>query len=131
MSVPDWMIDTPSASVDDLAALVARLARELRRAAPGNDLPDRAVDYLKRHGLQGSPFRAPAAQPVAAEGWQPIETAPMDETSVLIYSPREGVRSGYFAGGLWQGGAWFSNPEDKKAAQPTHWQHLPDPPTPA
>jgi hypothetical protein len=45
------------ATVDDLAALVARLAHSLRQAAPDNDLPDKAVDYLRRKGLQGSPLR--------------------------------------------------------------------------
>ena len=45
--------------VDDLSALVARLARALRKAAPGNDLSDKAVDYLRRNGLQGSPLRSP------------------------------------------------------------------------
>lgn len=42
---------------DDLAALVARLAHALRKAAPGNDLPEKAMDYLRRKGLQGSPMR--------------------------------------------------------------------------
>lgn len=45
------------AHVDDLAALVHRLARALRRAAPDHDLPVRALDYLARHGLQGSVWR--------------------------------------------------------------------------
>ena len=41
----------------DLAALVARLVRALRKAAPEHDLPERALDYLKREGLCGSPLR--------------------------------------------------------------------------
>lgn len=44
--------------VDDLAALVARLVRALRTAAPGHDLPEKALDYLKRKGLTGSALRA-------------------------------------------------------------------------
>lgn len=47
--------------VDDLRTLVARLVRSLRQAAPGNDLADKAVDYLRRHGLAGSPLRHAAA----------------------------------------------------------------------
>lgn len=48
---------------DDLVALVQRLARELRRAAPDNDLPEKALDYLRRKNLQGTPLRgADAAQ---------------------------------------------------------------------
>jgi phage gpG-like protein len=42
---------------DDLTALVARLAHSLRKAAPDNDLPAKALDYLCRKGLQGSPLR--------------------------------------------------------------------------
>lgn len=42
---------------EDLAALVRRLAHSLRKAAPGNDLPEKALDYLKRESLQGSPLR--------------------------------------------------------------------------
>lgn len=42
---------------DDLAALVRRLARSLRKAAPDHDLPSKALDYLARNGLQGSPLR--------------------------------------------------------------------------
>lgn len=41
----------------DLAALVRQLARSLRKAAPEHDLPVKALDYLKRKGLQGSPLR--------------------------------------------------------------------------
>lgn len=42
---------------EDLAALVRRLAHSLRKAAPGNDLPEKALDYLRREALQGSPLR--------------------------------------------------------------------------
>lgn len=41
----------------DLSMLVARLASALRKAMPGNDLSDKAIDYLKRHGLQGTVVR--------------------------------------------------------------------------
>lgn len=43
--------------VDDLAALVRRLVHSLSKAAPDNTLPAKAVDYLQRKGLQGSPLR--------------------------------------------------------------------------
>lgn len=42
---------------DDLAALVRRLAHSLRKASPDNDLSSKALDYLTRTGLQGSPLR--------------------------------------------------------------------------
>jgi hypothetical protein len=44
-------------NVVDLAMLVAKLARALRKAAPEHDLPARAMDYLQREGLCGSPLR--------------------------------------------------------------------------
>lgn len=43
--------------VDDLAALVRQLVRAHGKAVPRNNLCSRAMDYLKRHGLLGSPLR--------------------------------------------------------------------------
>ena len=44
---------------DDLAMLVRKLANALRKAAPDHSLPARAIDYLRRKGLQGSILREP------------------------------------------------------------------------
>ncbi len=46
-------------NVGDLAMLVKQLVHALRKAAPDHDLPARASDYLKRHGLSGTPLRTP------------------------------------------------------------------------
>lgn len=43
--------------LNELAALVARLVRALRKAAPTNELSIQAIDYLKRQQLSGSPLR--------------------------------------------------------------------------
>ena len=43
--------------VDDLASLLRRLAHSLRKAAPDNDLPGKALDYLQRHGQAGAVLR--------------------------------------------------------------------------
>lgn len=43
--------------VGDLAMLVSRLSRKLRKATPEDDLPAQALDYLNRNGLSGSPLR--------------------------------------------------------------------------
>jgi len=59
--------------------------------------------------------------------WQPIETAPKDGSRLL---------AGYLHKGQWvyriaHTGAldrWLSDPGDW-AIQPTHWMHLPDPPS--
>ena len=47
-----------SVDIAELAMLVARLALSLRKAAPANELSEKAMDYLKRHGLQGRVLRA-------------------------------------------------------------------------
>ena len=60
--------------------------------------------------------------------WQPIETAPKDRTTVLVYEPSHPssliddgfVDAAYFNGAVWQSG--FGYPE------PTHWMPLPEPP---
>lgn len=51
--------------VGDLAMLVARLARKLRKATPADDLPAQALDYLNRNGLIGSPLREVGADGTA------------------------------------------------------------------
>lgn len=43
--------------VDELAALVRQLVHQLGKVAPDSDLPAKALDYLKRKCLQGSPLR--------------------------------------------------------------------------
>lgn len=47
--------------VDELAMLVRQLVHSLRKASPGNDLADRVLDYLKRHGLTGTVLRGNSA----------------------------------------------------------------------
>ena len=42
---------------DDLAMLVKQLVRSLRKAEPNNELTAKALSYLKRSGLDGSPLR--------------------------------------------------------------------------
>lgn len=50
--------------VDDLTALVARLAHSVRSGSPSSfDIANTAIDYLLRHGLAGSPLRAATAAP--------------------------------------------------------------------
>lgn len=49
--------DKLQTEVGDLSMLVARLSRKLRKAAPADELPAQALDYLSRNGLNGSPLR--------------------------------------------------------------------------
>ena len=72
--VPDWMIDESNKIradnaqlqyaleqsekvVDELAQLVKQLVQSLRKATPDAELPAKALDYLKRKELCGSPLR--------------------------------------------------------------------------
>lgn len=77
--------------------------------------------------------------------WQPIETAPLDGTPLLLYVP--GVTSWNresgmpdIVVGLWHG-AWYSDIGDvdqgyestgayfeREMLRPTHWMPLPEPP---
>lgn len=48
--------------VADLSLLVGRLVRALRKADPSHVLPEKAMDYLRRQGLQGRILRENAAE---------------------------------------------------------------------
>jgi len=52
-----YALEQSETIVDDLAQLVKQLVHQLRKAAPGNELSEKAMDYLKRKGLLGSPLR--------------------------------------------------------------------------
>lgn len=51
------VIENTRGAMGDLAMLTKRLAQALRKAAPDNELPAQALDYLRREGLTGSPLR--------------------------------------------------------------------------
>lgn len=46
------------AKLDNCGALIRKLVQSLRRASPGNDLSEKALSFLKRNDLQGSPLRS-------------------------------------------------------------------------
>lgn len=56
-AVEHWNTRATDQTVDDCAALIRQLVHALRKASPTSDLASRAMDYLKRKGLQGSPLR--------------------------------------------------------------------------
>lgn len=81
------LADAPAvqeAVVDDLAALVRRLVRDLRKAAPGNELAGKALGYLNRKGLGGNVLRNEVALGIPPE---PEPEAP-DADEDLICVPR-------------------------------------------
>jgi hypothetical protein len=45
------------ARMDDLAMLVKKLVRHVRKSSPDNNMAAMAMDYLEREGLAGSPLR--------------------------------------------------------------------------
>lgn len=45
-------------TLDELAMLTRKLVQQLRKASPGNESAEKALDYLKRKGLAGNPLRA-------------------------------------------------------------------------
>lgn len=88
VGMPTLHVTLARGNEGDLAALVKRLARELRKAKPGNEMSDQAMDYLKRQGLLGSPLRdalaleAPAAGVQAVrDGWKLV---PMEPTAEMV-----------------------------------------------
>lgn len=67
---------------------------------------------------------------IARNAWQPIATAPMDGTEVLI-----GLTNTWVFAARWiEGEGWYevnNDPTDHWGQQwyPTHWMHFPNPPT--
>lgn len=59
---------TQLAGVDDLAQLVKQLVHSLRKAAPSHALPEKALDYMRRQGLLGSPLRTASYTPSTPAG---------------------------------------------------------------
>ena len=55
---------------DDLVLLVWRLAASLRRAKPGSQMAQDAIDFINRQGLTPSPLRGSIAKPESEPvGW--------------------------------------------------------------
>ena len=53
--------------------------------------------------------------------WQPIETAPKDESIILVYSTEDG-----WAVATWNDGNWWT--DGGWSHYPTHWMPLPPAP---
>lgn len=60
--------------------------------------------------------------------WRPIETAPKDETTILVYRP--GADDNYILKiGTDNWGYWCNSwAHSARHTQPTHWMPLPEPP---
>jgi hypothetical protein len=53
--------------------------------------------------------------------WQPIETAPKDGRTVLVWV-------GWVQTAKWDGDGWADNYEGEELPEPTDWMPTPDPP---
>ena len=64
--------------------------------------------------------------------WHPIESAPRDETVVLLYCPdswdSDEVRVGWWFEDGWYDSEGASHPLTDIYGTPTHWMPLPSPP---
>lgn len=58
-----WGWNGRQPEVENLTQLVLRLSQSLRKAEPTHDLPAKALDYLQREGLCGSPLREEPGTP--------------------------------------------------------------------
>lgn len=57
--------------------------------------------------------------------WRPIESAPKDGTTVLLWAPHwSAAQTGWTFGA----DAWQDCPKDSHLRPPTHWMPLPEPP---
>lgn len=62
----------------------------------------------------------------ARSEWQPIETAPKNGATLLVWRPSEGEHYPAHVGvDLWSDKSWYRS---RRYQQPTHWMPLPAPP---
>ena len=117
------------------STLLAGLAAELRALdLPGTSLLAVGLD-IAVHRVRDLEHRVPdpdAAWPdpyVMNNSWQPIDTAPRDETPILLFSPD--AREHVPMLGRCFDNEWYDYWSDSKPAidaDPTHWMPLPAPP---
>lgn len=109
------------------------------RATYNEDRPDNDPDWERLdQGIQRAYLEIARAAlqalrdaGVHVEAWQPIETAPKDETNIVFFDPQDGVHVGWWSRSIWvHPGAWVIevNRSDTSVFEPTHWMPLPRPP---
>jgi hypothetical protein len=99
-------------------------------------------DATRRSAAQ-KPSSSPSLTPVDQQTWQPIETAPKDGTTVMLFYPKQNpagiAEMGHYRRGIktrrdehegWRYLRSHSALYDLEH-QPTHWMPLPPPPLPA
>jgi FtsZ-binding cell division protein ZapB len=136
------MIDDVRHAIDEITRLTARVdsykSRVGKLVSENTALRKETQEYARqiidleeeigqlKTGLAIAETRA-ALSPVQAAPslWRPIETAPKDETRVLLFVPPYGPTTGH-RGSV--SGAWRCHSVLNQEVQPTHWMPLPPPP---
>lgn len=67
---------------------------------------------------------------VAPDGWRDIETAPQDETRILLFQSDRGAFEGWWQDDWPQAYHFWTDDRDSEP-EPTHWMPLPAPPSDA
>ena len=122
-------------ATQDLIAAALRLAALAERNTDDRDEWQHAIDSVREACARAM------VQPAAPDGWQPIETAPKDD-SYLLVSNGHGVwvarfksvyQSGWKPPSPWQSMMLNHDhiPSAKRNGSPTHWMPLPTPPSAA
>jgi hypothetical protein len=93
------------------------------RASPAKDANQANLSRESRRILNDEPLASQMRHQSAVQGWQPIETAPCDDTFALAWSVRDGT---YFILDFDHG----SDPVYWRDLGFTHWMPLPDAPQP-
>ena len=123
LALAEWNRRASPASVP---AVTDGMALAFHRALTDGSIGQPEVDEIKT-GLRAALAAAPTP-PVSEDRWQPIETAPKDDSHVLLAGKRrEDIASGYWLQSAYAGnGAWIWPFVHKS---PIHWMPLPKAPT--
>lgn len=134
---PDYSAMTPEALLTALStgAVIGKCLEYLGTKLDGNE-PDSDLketwDWAV--GLFAAQYeyqrQAAAAEAVSQAGWQPIETAPTNGISILVWNgiTQIGYRNDHFRNGE-RAGLWFNSDTENRILGITKWQHLPEPPS--
>lgn len=115
--------DSHAVHINMLRGTIAKLTPAQVAHLYGNEDLAEIVAEIKRQHPE-------ALAPDAEGGWQPIETAPKDGTSLMVWcADREIVTLAFWLeGNDVRKGYWSGHYETITPDEPTHWQPLPQPP---
>ena len=136
-------------SAPDLRALIARWRQEAKDTHADGDFCCALTREHDADELEAALALGGAETGQGAAGWQPIATAPKDETEILLMAHGMVIQGRYHPGGWsddtpvspaeYDGPVWCcfddavsfeieETPDGDNHGQVTHWMPLPDPP---